>query len=137
MARFVPSAVLAPGTYSDGLLPPRAVGRWRHVLGAQADGDYKDVEVDLAAGDVVLFSSDGLVEAPARAQVGAGYHLPPPTGSGELFGFARLAASAAHWSAGAASAETVAQGMWSDLTAWCGDESHHDDVTLLVLRVPD
>jgi len=27
--------------------------------------------------------------------------------------------------------------MWSDLTSWCGDESHHDDVTLLVLRVPE
>jgi serine phosphatase RsbU (regulator of sigma subunit) len=62
-------------------------------------------------------------------------HLSPPERPGDLFGFARLAASASHWSAYAPTAEEVAGGMWSDLTAWCGDESHHDDMTLLVLRV--
>jgi hypothetical protein len=30
----------------------------------------------------------------------------------------------------------VAAGIWDDLTAWCGEGSHHDDMTLLVLRVP-
>ena len=38
-------------------------------------------------------------------------------------------------SAQAADAEGVTAGVWADLTAWCGDESHHDDMTLLVLRV--
>ena len=35
------------------------------------------------------------------------------------------------------SEELVAAGIWSDLTARCGEERHHDDMTLLVLRVPD
>ena len=35
----------------------------------------------------------------------------------------------------APTAEAVAGGIWTDLTAWCGEESHHDDMTLLVLRV--
>ena len=29
----------------------------------------------------------------------------------------------------------VAAGLWTDVSSWCGDESHHDDMTLLVLRV--
>ena len=108
----------------------------RLPLGARPDGDYKDVEADLRPGDVVVFSSDGMVEAPSLAGAAVGSHLAQPAGAGELLGFARLAASAAHWSSHAGTAEEVAAGIWSDLTAWCGEESHHDDVTLLVLRVP-
>jgi hypothetical protein len=44
--------------------------------------------------------------------------------------------SAAHWADRAGSTDQVAAGMWADLTASCGDESHHDDMTLLVLRFP-
>ena len=32
-------------------------------------------------------------------------------------------------------AEAAAGGMWDDVTAWAGEESHHDDMTLLVLRL--
>jgi len=53
-----------------------------------------------------------------------------------MFGFERLAQSATHWSMRSGSAEGVAEGMWVDVTAWCGEESQHDDMTLLVLRVP-
>jgi serine phosphatase RsbU (regulator of sigma subunit) len=62
--------------------------------------------------------------------------LAPPTPAGELFGFDRLHQVAAYWSRRADSAEAVAQGIWADLGAWAGDEPHHDDMTLLVLRVP-
>ena len=110
---------------------------YRLPLGAQDVGDYKDVETDLARGDVVVFSSDGLVEAPSLPNAVSPRHLAAPEQHGELFGFARLASSAAHWARHAHTAEAVAAGIWSDLTAWCGDESHHDDVTLLVLRVPE
>ena len=109
---------------------------YRLPLGAQADGAYKDAEVELRPGDVVIFSSDGLVEAPALPTATVGRHLSPSAQEGELFGFERLAASASHWSTHAETAEAVAYGIWTDLTAWCGDESHHDDMTLLVLRVP-
>ena len=45
-------------------------------------------------------------------------------------------ASAAHWAARAADPDDVAAGVWADLTAWCGETSQHDDMTLLVMRVP-
>ena len=90
----------------------------------------------LQPGDVVVFSSDGLVEAPSLSQTTSAGHLPAAKNVGELFGFERLSQSAAHWSTEVDSAEGVTEGMWSDLIAWCGDESHHDDMTLLVLRVP-
>jgi serine phosphatase RsbU (regulator of sigma subunit) len=112
----------------------------RLPLGVRPDGDYQDVTAELHPGDVVIFSSDGLPEAPAQAQVhlatsnAAG--LAPPEKPGELFGFDRLQQSAAWWSTEAQSAEAIAEGIWSDLTAWCGSESHHDDMTLLVLWVP-
>jgi serine phosphatase RsbU (regulator of sigma subunit) len=106
-------------------------------LGVHADGAYRDAEAELQPGDVVIFSSDGLVEAPSSAAAVAPEHLPAPTAPAELLGFERLARSAAHWSARAASAEAVAAGMWSDLIAWAGAESHHDDVALLVLRVTE
>ncbi|HET7767657.1 MAG TPA: SpoIIE family protein phosphatase [Chloroflexota bacterium] len=108
----------------------------RLPLGARLDGDYEDTKIELLPGDVVIFASDGLVEAPSLAIAAVDEHLPPPTAASELFGFARLAASAAHWSQHTPTAEAVAHGIWSDLTAWCGDHSPHDDMTLLVLRVP-
>lgn len=108
----------------------------RLPLGALAGVDYRDLEEQLGAGDVVVFASDGLVEAPAQAQFSPRAHLASAAKVGELFGFDRMARSAAYWSTEAATAEAVAEGIWSDVTAWCGDESHHDDMTLLVLRVP-
>jgi GAF domain-containing protein len=110
---------------------------YRLPLGAQDDGDYADVQSDLRPGDVVVFSSDGLVEAPSLPTAAAPAHLSPAAHPGELFGFARLSSSAAHWATHAPTAEAATAGIWSDLTAWCGDESHHDDMTLLVLRVPE
>jgi GAF domain-containing protein len=109
---------------------------YRLPLGAEDDGAYRVVEVELRPGDVVVFSSDGLAEAPAVAGVPVPPHLSPPEKQGELFGFDRLAASVAHWSTQAADADGVAAGVWADLVAWAGDEPHHDDMTLLVLRVP-
>ena len=46
----------------------------------------------------------------------------------------RLSKSASHWLHHAPTAEALAEGIWSDLTAWCGDQSHHDDMILLILR---
>lgn len=130
-AAQVPVLLVRDGTVQE-LEPPG----YRLPLGVQPDGDYKDVEADLRPGDVVVFSSDGLVEAPARTGATAAEHLPPPEQAAALFGFARLQQSAAHWSSGGTTAEAIAEGIWRDLTAWCGEESHHDDMTLLVLRVP-
>ena len=116
----------------------------RLPMGAVSSSDYENIEVVLRAGDVVVFCSDGLVEAPARANgklptlAMLNGHVSSPSASelrGEYFGFERLAASAARWSAGGANAHGVAAGIWSDVLDWTTKDSHHDDLTLLVLRV--
>src|SRR5918999_6402982 len=63
---------------------------YRLPLGAEADADYQDTSAELRPGDAVVFSSDGLAEAPALAGAAAGPHLTPPAQAGELFGFGRL-----------------------------------------------
>jgi integral membrane sensor domain MASE1 len=120
----------------------------RLPLGVLPEAEYDELAIALQPGDVVLFTSDGMVEAPARGEPAGDGALapaesyttsgayPPPSAMGELFGFERLLASAAHWSARAADPDDVAAGVWADLTAWCGETSQHDDMTLLVMRVP-
>ncbi|HEU5314702.1 MAG TPA: SpoIIE family protein phosphatase, partial [Chloroflexota bacterium] len=137
-AAQVPVLLCRAGTSTE-IEPPGD----RLPLGARADGAYRDADVELRPGDTVVFSSDGLVEAPSLPTTAVPADLPPPDHPGAFFGFARFAASATHWSQHAASAEDIAAGIWSDLTAWCGDQSHQgfptgdlDDMTLLVLRVP-
>lgn len=141
-------------------------------LGILPDPAYEELVVDLQPGDVVVFTSDGLAEAPAAATrhpldsgrpasgprdpaAGGGRlaaavmtiapddtagpaaerHLTPPAEPGEMFGFERLAASAAYWSTHAADADGIAAGIWDDVNAWSDNSSEHDDMTLLVLRV--
>ena len=120
-------------------------------LGVAEHPEYSDLALDLFPGDTLVFSSDGLPEAPASdalairsapdtASDGTDRSHPfvitPPSEPRELFGFPRLAASAAFWAARSPDAEAVAAGIWADVTAWCGDASGHDDMTLLVLRIP-
>jgi serine phosphatase RsbU (regulator of sigma subunit) len=88
---------------------------------------YRELVMELEPGDVVVLSSDGLPEAPRRS--------PGIDTSGELFGFERLANSAATRAAEPLNADAVADGIWADVTEWSGDDPHHDDMTLLVLRV--
>jgi phosphoserine phosphatase RsbU/P len=117
----------------------------RFPLGVLPDPEYAELLVDLAPGDVVVFASDGLPEAPARPELldgapsvdePAGARLARPTAAGEMFGFERLAAAAVYWTGRAESAERIAEGIWSDVTDWSGETSTHDDMTLLVMRVP-
>ncbi|HEU5316132.1 MAG TPA: SpoIIE family protein phosphatase [Chloroflexota bacterium] len=124
-AAQVPVLLARVGAVTE-LSPPG----YRLPLGAQSDGDYQDLTIDLQPGDAVLFSSDGLVEAPEMR-------------SGELFGFDRLTESLSRAARTARDAEDVAAAVWEDIAAWCGDSPHQgfptgnlDDMTLLVLRVP-
>jgi len=116
----------------------------RLPLGILPDPPYMDLVIELLPDDAVVFTTDGLAEAPAqarptvhdRAVTGAtGAHIPLPVAPGEFFGFGRLAGSAAYWTAQADSADAVADGIWRDVGAWCGDIPRHDDMTLVVLRV--
>src|SRR5262249_27506386 len=53
-------------------------------LGIQPDAQYQDLELTLEPGDVVVFASDGLPEAPAlvRAAPGAQTRAPSAEGGG-------------------------------------------------------
>jgi serine phosphatase RsbU (regulator of sigma subunit) len=131
--RLANAAQVPPLLCRDGraeeLQPPGE----RLPLGVLPDPLYEELVVDLLPGDVVVFASDGLPEAPrcaAASSPGAG------TTPGEMFGFARLHALATSWAARASTAEEVAAGMWADMESWCGTASEHDDMTLLVVRVP-
>ncbi|GMU66705.1 MAG: hypothetical protein AMXMBFR36_29790 [Acidobacteriota bacterium] len=87
-------------------------------LGARADFPYAEATVDLAAGDAVLFVSDGLPELPNAA--------------GEPFGYERLAARFAELATG--DARAIVSGLEASVADWSPDRSPADDVTFLVLK---
>jgi serine phosphatase RsbU (regulator of sigma subunit) len=119
-------------------------------LGVLEAPQYRELQIDLRPGDLVVLTTDGLPEAPARrdlpaaagggdggtAAVRNGRVLAPPAAPGEFFGFDRMAAAALFWASHAQSAAAVLDGIWTDITAWCGEDSSHDDMTLVVLHVP-
>jgi len=129
----------------------------RLPLGVLPSPQYEELALDLQPGDVLVFSSDGLVEAPRRAEPsadqwpsGAGGSAPQgerkaggsaadgeavAPRAGELFGFERLADAAAAASRPAANAEEIAAGIWAAVNDWSGGQFDHDDMTLVVLRV--
>jgi serine phosphatase RsbU (regulator of sigma subunit) len=88
-------------------------------LGARGDFPYTEAAIDLAAGDAVLFVSDGLPELPNAA--------------GEPFGYERLAGRFAELATG--DARAIVAGLEASVAAWSPDHSPADDVTFLVLKV--
>src|SRR5262249_27607630 len=111
--------------------------------------DYGELAVDLQPGDVVVFASDELVEAPARqvsrdvtearpAVADDGIRsaaITGPSAIDAMFGFERLSRMAGDCAARARTAEAVADGIWAALKTWSGGEFGHDNLTLVVLRV--
>jgi serine phosphatase RsbU (regulator of sigma subunit) len=93
-------------------LPPRGM-----PLGLMPGMTYEEKEVVLAAGDIVLFYSDGLVEA----------HDPKD----EMFGFARLCALVAQHGGGQSLGNVLLDELYSfTKEGW----EQEDDITLLTLR---
>ena len=92
-----------------------------YPLGVRPQIEVHPRVAHLAAGDLVVLFSDGVVEA-------------RPEASEELFGFDRLEASLARQAGKGAIA--ARNGLLGDLAGFVGDASREDDLTLLVLRVP-
>jgi serine phosphatase RsbU (regulator of sigma subunit) len=141
--RLVTAGQVPPILCRDGRAQELESPGERFPLGVLPEPQYEDLVVDLEPGDVVLFTTDGLPEAPARAlpevesaEAAGRPAVAPPETAGELFGFGRLSASAAHWTTHATDVEGIASGVWGDVDAWSGEASGHDDMTLVVLRVP-
>lgn len=87
-------------------------------LGILPDIPYEALRIDLTAGDVVLFFTDGLVEAQNTR--------------GTLFGFERLdALLTAHANH---DPDTLIERIIAEVTTFMDEAPQHDDITLVALR---
>jgi serine phosphatase RsbU (regulator of sigma subunit) len=88
-------------------------------IGLGSQYGYKEISLPLVEGDLVILTSDGVVEAKNE--------------TGELFGFKRLEQAIA------ASPHTNAEAMLTHLQAvlatFVGDTEPHDDLTIVVLQI--
>ena len=87
-------------------------------LGIQPDMGYEALSVDLMPGDIVLFFTDGLVEAHNAA--------------GELFGFERLDTILAAYAS--LPPDALIDRIISEVIAFIGTAAQHDDITLVVAQ---
>jgi serine phosphatase RsbU (regulator of sigma subunit) len=87
-------------------------------VGVMADATYQSHQVRLKGGSLIIFASDGIVEAMNR--------------QGDLFGFERL--QHAVETVAVADAETTLEAIWDLVSQHIGDAPPHDDMTLIVTR---
>jgi sigma-B regulation protein RsbU (phosphoserine phosphatase) len=80
---------------------------------------YTPVETTLEKGDMVILTSDGVVEATNWA--------------GEMFGFERLEAAIA--SGSRTSAQVMSRHLQESVAGFVGDLEPHDDLTIVVVQV--
>ena len=88
-------------------------------LGIVADCDYQERTVELPDDGVVVFYTDGVVEAMNAA--------------GELYGFERFLASV-HEGADLPAAKLLDK-LFADVARFVGDTEQHDDTTIIVARI--
>lgn len=104
---------------ADGSAEWLEIGGFPLGTGLGARAGYPPSELALRRGDLVILSSDGVIEAQNAAR--------------ELFGFERLAAAA---SAGPADSAAAMLGhIQREVDAFMAGAELHDDLTLLVVRV--
>ena len=96
------------------------VGDGAPPLGTFLETGYQTVRHPLAAGDLLLFYTDGLVEA--------------RNARGEDYGDARLQRAVAR-AAGSRTAREVRDAILGDLANFKGDQEQADDMTLVVVRL--
>ncbi len=89
-------------------------------LGVRASSSYDVSEVTLSEGDVVVFCSDGIVEAMSE--------------SGEPFGFERLAHLILQAGSKSESAECIIDNLFKELDAFSIGHEQDDDQTVVVVR---
>jgi phosphoserine phosphatase RsbU/P len=101
----------------DYLWPDEALGL---PLGITPDGEYTQAEMTLHSGDILLFYTDGLVEA--------------KNATGELFGFERLEASLLRLPP-LDGPQQVIDHLLAEIQAFVDDAEQHDDITLVVAQM--
>jgi PAS domain S-box-containing protein len=104
---------------TDGTVEWADVGGLPLGVGIGARSGYAEVSFSLNFGDLIIFTSDGVVEATNVA--------------GELFGFERLERAVA--GGPKISAAAMLAYLQAEVNAFTGDIEPHDDVTIVVVQV--
>jgi serine phosphatase RsbU (regulator of sigma subunit) len=79
---------------------------------------YAELQLSLAPGDLLILSSDGIVEA--------------MDAEGQLYGFERFTAAIARGPRD--SAQRMLDHLFADVSAFAGEAEPHDDMALVVVR---
>jgi serine phosphatase RsbU (regulator of sigma subunit) len=92
----------------------------RFPLGLQPDSTYGDRSIVLHQGDLVVFCTDGCSDAMNGAQ--------------EMYGTERIERLVARDAPGDPSARALVERLLSDIRAFMGEATQHDDMTIVVLK---
>jgi serine phosphatase RsbU (regulator of sigma subunit) len=104
---------------------PNGAVNWAEVggtplgIGLGAQFGYQEISLSLVCGDLVILTSDGVVEA--------------TNGAGELFGFERLEQAVA--AGPTTSAEAMLTHLQAEVATFVGDTEPYDDLTIVVVQI--
>jgi sigma-B regulation protein RsbU (phosphoserine phosphatase) len=105
--------------HADGSVEWAAIGGFALGQGLGAQVGYQEISQVLSKGDMVILTSDGLVEATNAAS--------------EMFGFERL--EQALVTGPTSSAKAMLDHLKTEITAYVGEAEPHDDITIVVVQV--
>ena len=117
--------------YSNGGQPYPVLKRGNEIieiessdlpLGSMKRVEYESLTFDLKAGDILIFHTDGLIEALNTEE--------------EMYGTDRLNETVAAIPEGTP-AEGVIQHLVKDVHSFVGDAEQYDDMTIVVIRIPE
>lgn len=103
----------------DGPVEWMEVGGLPLGVGLGAEGGYQEAATTLKRDDLVILTSDGVIEA--------------KNGAGEMFGFERLEQAVA--AGPTTSAEAMLDYLKNRLMNFAGDTAPHDDMTMVVVQI--
>jgi sigma-B regulation protein RsbU (phosphoserine phosphatase) len=105
--------------HADGSVEWAGIGGFALGQGLGAQVGYQEIRHVLAKGDMVILTSDGLVEASNTTS--------------EMFGFERL--EQAILTGSTASAQAMLDHLKAEIAAYVGEAEPHDDITIVVAQV--
>jgi sigma-B regulation protein RsbU (phosphoserine phosphatase) len=103
----------------DGSLEWAGIGGFALGQGLGAQAGYQEIRHLLSKGDMIILTSDGLVEA--------------SNSTSEMYGFERL--EQAILTGPTSSAKAMLDHLKTEIVAYVGDAEPHDDITIVVVRV--
>ena len=92
-----------------------------YPLAIRQESEYQAIDIQLEQGDVIVFCSDGIIEA--------------ENGEGEIYGFERTAETVRQGCSEELSAEALIDRLIGAVKDFAGDVPQGDDMTVVVLKV--